>query len=226
MTGFDTGRHSHRYDDAVALDEAVLEITDEARSFIVDSRAAESDDAHLALYLEVSGEANGAYTYDMWFEDERDAGPSDVLQHFGPLPVVVSAASIARLRGATLEVGDAGLAIRNPNAPAPPAHSHDHVAAPASDLSSPIEIAVIAVLDAEINPQIALHGGRADLVAVDDGVAYLRLSGGCQGCGMAQVTLSQGITVAIKEAVPQITDVVDVTSHGDGSNPYFEAQKK
>ena len=82
--------------------------------------AGESNDEHLALFLEVSGEANGAYTYDMWFEDEGDAGPTDVLQRFGPLPVVISAASIARLRGATLEVGDAGLAIRNPNAPTPP----------------------------------------------------------------------------------------------------------
>jgi Fe/S biogenesis protein NfuA len=209
----------------VAVDEAVLEVTDQARDFIVESRAAESNDERLALFLEVSGEADGTYTYDMWFEDEGDAGPTDVLQRFGPLPVVVSAASIARLRGATLEIGDAGLAIRNPNAPTPPAH-HFHPA-PESNLSSPVELAVLAVLDDEVNPQIASHGGRADLVAVDeDGIAYLRLSGGCQGCGLAQVTLSQGITVAIKEAVPQITDVVDVTAHGEGSNPYFEAQKK
>jgi Fe/S biogenesis protein NfuA len=209
----------------VAVDEAVLEISESARDFIVETRSGESNDEHLALFLEVSGESNGAYTYDMWFEDENDAGPADVLQRFGPLPVVISAASIARLRGATLEVGDAGLAIRNPNAPIPPAPAFSAV--PESDLSSPVELAVLAVLEDEVNPQIAMHGGRADLVAVDeDGIAYLRLSGGCQGCGLAQVTLSQGISVAIKEAVPQITDVVDVTAHQDGSNPYFEAQKK
>jgi Fe/S biogenesis protein NfuA len=209
----------------VAVDDAVLEITEEARNFIVETRSGESNDEHLALYLEVSGESNGAYTYDMWFEREGDAGPADVLQRFGPLPVVISQASIDRLRGATLEVGDAGLAIRNPNAPTPPPPAF--VSVPESDLSSPVELAVITVLNEEVNPQIAMHGGRADLVAVDeDGIAYLRLSGGCQGCGLAQVTLSQGISVAIKEAVPQITDVVDVTSHGEGSNPYFEAQKK
>ena len=71
---------------------------------------------NLALYLEVSGEANGVYTYDMWFEDESDAGPSDVVQRFGELSLVISAASVARLRGATLEFGESGLAIRNPNA--------------------------------------------------------------------------------------------------------------
>ena len=201
-------------------------MSDEAREFIVETRAGEANDDQLALFLEVSGESEGAYTYDMWFEDEKDAGPTDVLQRFGALPVVISAGSVDRLRGATLEIGDAGLAIRNPNAPAP-VMSASSLAVPVSDLSSPLELAVLAVLDEEVNPQIAMHGGRADLIAVDeDGIAYLRLSGGCQGCGLAQVTLSQGITVAIKEAVPEIISVVDVTSHGEGTNPYFEAQTK
>ncbi len=85
---------------------------------------------------------------------------------------------------------------------------------------------MLEVLDSQINPQIAMHGGRADLVAVADGTAFLRLSGGCQGCGMAAVTLSQGISVAIREAIPEIVEIVDVTAHEDGSNPYFEAAKK
>ncbi|MGG7381366.1 NifU family protein, partial [Escherichia coli] len=57
------------------------------------------------------------------------------------------------------------------------------------------------VLDKAVNPAIAMHGGRADLVAFEDGTAFLRLSGGCQGCGLATVTLSQGIEVSLKEAV-------------------------
>ena len=93
-------------------------------------------------------------------------------------------------------------------------------------MSGPLARAVIAVLEEQVNPQIALHGGRADLVAVDEGVAYLRLSGGCQGCGLAAVTLGQGISVAIQQAVPEIVDVVDVTAHQDGRNPYFEPAKK
>ena len=80
--------------------------------------------------------------------------------------------------------------------------------------------------DSQINPSIASHGGYAELVAVEEDVAYLRLSGGCQGCGMASVTLSQGIEVVIKESVPEITRVVDVTDHASGANPYFESAKK
>ena len=82
------------------------------------------------------------------------------------------------------------------------------------------------VLDQFINPSIAAHGGSAELIAVEGDVAYVRLGGGCVGCGMAAVTLSQGITVAIKDAVPEIADVVDTTDHASGTNPYYEAAKK
>ena len=61
---------------------------------------------------------------------------------------------------------------------------------------------------------------------MEDQTAYLRLSGGCAGCGMATVTLSQGIEVALCESVPEITRVIDVTDHAAGANPYYEAAKK
>ena len=82
------------------------------------------------------------------------------------------------------------------------------------------------VLEEQINPAIASHGGRADLVAVEESIAYLRLSGGCQGCSMAAATLSQGIEVAILDMVPEISEVRDVTDHASGTNPYFESAKK
>src|SRR6266542_4874393 len=61
------------------------------------------------------------------------------------------------------------------------------------------------------------------LVAVEGSIAYLRMGGGCQGCGMAAATMSQGIEVAILDSVPQITEVVDVTDHAEGTNPYYQA---
>ena len=92
--------------------------------------------------------------------------------------------------------------------------------------TGPVAERVISVLDHQINPAIAAHGGHAELVAVEDDTAYLRLSGGCQGCGMASVTLSQGIEVALRDNVPEISRVVDVTDHAAGANPYYEAAKK
>jgi Fe/S biogenesis protein NfuA len=89
-----------------------------------------------------------------------------------------------------------------------------------------VEQRVMQVLDHQINPSIAAHGGVAELVAVEGGIAYLRLGGCCQGCGMASVTLSQGIEHTISDAIPEITGVIDVTDHSSGQNPYYEAAKK
>jgi Fe-S cluster biogenesis protein NfuA len=73
----------------------------------------------------------------------------------------------------------------------------------------------------EINAWVAQHGGRVELVDVQDGTVVLRLSGGCQGCGMARVTLSQGIETALRRAIPSLQGVRDVTDHAAGTRPYF-----
>lgn len=96
---------------------------------------------------------------------------------------------------------------------------------PSANLNSPDALAVKKVLDMEINPAVASHGGYISLVDVKDHIAYIRLGGGCQGCGMANVTLKQGVVVAIKKAVPDILEVLDVTDHAGGRNPYFTPGK-
>jgi Fe/S biogenesis protein NfuA len=202
-----------------AVPEMVLNITDVARQKVLRVRANENEPEKLALWLEIAGVANGKYKYDMYFQPIDYAGPSDVVQRHDDLSVVIPAFSIDKVRGATLDVSgdpiEGGLVLDNPNSPSP-----------AADLSGDVAQRVLQVLDSQINPSIAAHGGRAELVAVEENTAYLRLSGGCQGCGMASVTLSQGIEVVIKEQIPEITRVVDVTDHASGENPYFESAKK
>lgn len=88
-------------------------------------------------------------------------------------------------------------------------------------LESPEAKAVLEVLEEEINPAVSSHGGHVTLVGVRDGVAYVQMGGGCQGCSSADATLKGGIEVAIKERVPGITAVRDVTEHEAGENPYF-----
>jgi Fe/S biogenesis protein NfuA len=146
-----------------------------------------------------------------------------VVQHHDDLSVAITADSAELLRGATLEF-KGGMVMQNPNRPLPPGVVVAN--RPAADLSGEVAQRVLQVLDEQINPAIASHGGVAELVAVEDNIAYLRLGGGCQGCGMAAVTLSQGIEVAILDSVPEITEVIDVTDHASGANPYYEAAKK
>jgi Fe/S biogenesis protein NfuA len=81
------------------------------------------------------------------------------------------------------------------------------------------------VIDEQVNPGIASHGGRATLIDVKDMVVYVELGGGCQGCAMASVTLKQGVERMIKHAVPEIREVIDTTDHAGGTNPYFESAK-
>ncbi len=89
------------------------------------------------------------------------------------------------------------------------------------DMDDPQVKKVHDILVNEINPSIAAHGGFARLVAVKDNVVYLQMGGGCQGCGMADMTLRQGIETRIKEALPEIIDVVDETNHAAGDSPYY-----
>ncbi|MCZ6824222.1 MAG: NifU family protein [Gemmatimonadetes bacterium] len=77
------------------------------------------------------------------------------------------------------------------------------------------------MIDERINPGIASHGGHVSLVEVRDNVVYLEMSGGCQGCGMAKVTLQQGIERTLREGVPEISGIVDVTDHAAGATPFY-----
>lgn len=73
----------------------------------------------------------------------------------------------------------------------------------------------------DINPMVARHGGKVELVDVQDATVVVRLMGGCQGCGMAAVTLRQGIETALRQALPGIRGIKDITDHGSGKNPYY-----
>jgi len=98
-------------------------------------------------------------------------------------------------------------------------------AKPRPGLSTPEGQAIKQLLDERINPAVAAHGGYISLVDVSDDTVYIRLEGGCQGCGMADVTLKQGVEVEIKQTVPGIEHVLDVTDHAGGSNPYYQPGK-
>jgi Fe-S cluster biogenesis protein NfuA len=82
------------------------------------------------------------------------------------------------------------------------------------------------VLDTQINPGVAAHGGFIRLIDVKDNVVYIQMGGGCQGCGMADVTLKQGVEKAVRFAVPGVAEILDVTDHASGRNPYYTPSRK
>ncbi len=211
------------------MPETIVQVTERARNRALAVRAEEPDGDKLALFLEVM-EGNGfEYAYDLYFDDEGAIREGDVVQQEGELKLVIPADSAAKLVGATLDLSknllNPGWVVDNPNRPtASPAVGGGTV--DPSQFEGTVEERVAQVLELVINPAIAAHGGRATLVAVEDDTAVVQLSGGCQGCGMASVTLTQGIEVTLKEAVPEIARVVDATDHASGTDPYFQPAKK
>ena len=85
--------------------------------------------------------------------------------------------------------------------------------------------AIRDLLDREINPAVGQHGGFVELIEVKRNNVYLRLGGGCQGCGAADVTLKQGIAKAIRALAPTIGEILDTTDHAAGRNPYYAPAK-
>lgn len=181
----------------------------------------EPGDGEFALSIEVTGFRGPQFSYELAFVPLADREENWVEERHDDLAVIFPKADIGKLDGAALELTEQGLAMNNPNTPAPPTMS-----APAGDLSGPLVDRVQQVIASQVNPAIASHGGGAELISIDGTIAYLRLFGGCQGCGLAQVTLKQGIERIILESIPELSQVVDVTDHASGDNPYYESQKK
>ena len=78
-----------------------------------------------------------------------------------------------------------------------------------------------ALFDEHVRPALAAHGGNVELVDLDNDVLYVRLQGGCQGCSSSKATLKDGIEKFVKENFPDIKEVVDITDHTSGENPYM-----
>ncbi len=198
---------------------ASIEITESARKQILTLRDNEADADKLALRIEITGVNGVDYTYDLAFELMIEADPNDVPFQVGDgLTVLVPDRDISKLNGATLDVPStehqAGLVLRNPNRP-------DLGPDAVLELNGTVEENVTEVLLKRINPSIAAHGGFAELIRVEGDTVVVRLGGGCQGCGMANATVTAGIERTLRELIPEVENVVDVTDHESGENPYF-----
>lgn len=191
-----------------------LEFTDAARRRVVEFMAADRAD-DLAVRIEVVSPSPLAPEYEMALVERTERSPDEHVVSLGEFDVVMPPESVDLLKGASIDwvesLDGSGFKVENPNLK--PVGSEP--------LEGPLAERVQAVIQQKINPAVANHGGQVSLVEVRDNVAYVRMSGGCQGCGAASVTLTQGIERMIREAVPEIEDIQDVTDHAAGTNPYY-----
>jgi Fe/S biogenesis protein NfuA len=190
----------------------MIEFTEVARTRVLDLLAEEGRQDS-ALRFSITGRRDGAFQYRLAFMKPGEREPGDVGADAGGFEVVVDARSAPYLAGTVVDYvetpAESGFRIENPN----------------PLWNDPLASAVQRLFDEEINPALASHGGFVHLLELRDGVAFVELGGGCQGCGMAHVTLKRGIEARLLEAVPGVTRVVDSTDHAGGATPYFESSE-
>jgi Fe/S biogenesis protein NfuA len=166
------------------------------------------------LRIAIAGRRGGQFVYELDLVAPEDAPSADIVVETPELRLLIEPDSATNLEGAIIDLDASAmggaLRIDNPN----------------EGWRDPVAARIQEVLDRQINPSVAAHGGFVDLLEVRGSAAYVQLGGGCQGCAQVDVTLRQGIEVAIKAAVPQITEVIDITDHAAGTNPYFQPAKK
>ena len=204
-----------------------FDIGEKAIAKILEIKEQEPGDNDYALFLQIDGVQGNQYTYDLSFLDLEQARSDDKRLEIGDLVVIIASKDLDKFNNSKLELSDdpaaPGLTMDNPNTPSPEIFGNpDEMPELTGELAEKVQ----TVLESQINPAIASHGGVAQLVGVEGQDIYLKLGGGCQGCGMAQVTLTQGIETSLREAIPEIGNIIDATDHASGDNPYFESAKK
>jgi len=201
----------------------VLTVTDAAMVKVLEIRDAEDDPEGTALQVQIVGTRGVEYDYDLSLEPIAELAADAETYTIEALTVSIPVDSVEDMRGATLDLPSnpmqGGLVIRNPNRPP--------VLAPTDvELTGTVDEKVQQLLDASINPALAAHGGFASLVKVDDApddksIVHVLMGGGCQGCSMSAMTLSEGIKTSIMDAIPEVVEVMDATDHTAGENPFY-----
>lgn len=190
----------------------MFEITAGAQQKLLEMWAGKKHSS-LGILIGIAGRGPNGFEYVMRFIKEDEKLDYESATEIDDLHVYIDAESVDNLKGSTIDyiAAEGGFKIDNPN--------------PVWVWSDPLSQAVQDVLTNQINPGVASHGGTVQLLEVKDNVAYIELGGGCVGCGMVDVTLKQGIEVAIMQAVPEIEAIVDRTDHAGGTNPYYQQSK-
>ena len=188
-----------------------LEVTDSAIAKISSVIESEEMPFDKTLFrLKIAGQNSTEFEYQMGLEFREDEyTTSEFFFNLDKFDMIIDEKSLNSLNGSTIdykiELNTEGFVIDNPNVPQ----------------ISEIEQKISDLLDSTVNPQIASHGGRVEVVRVEGEVLYITMHGGCQGCSSSKYTLQYGVEQQIFSQFPEITRIDDLTEHEEGENPYY-----
>ena len=197
------------------MDDQIVTVTDDAVEQLLALRDAEPEGDALGVRIEILADEGPDFTYDLSFQVVTKSDITDIVRTTKGLKVIVPAKDAVNLEGATLDYEIDGLVLRNPNRPKP-------IQIGTLLIDDELAAEVRNIVDREVNPALAAHGGYVTFVGHDgEGRAYLTMGGGCHGCSMSRMTMLQGVQTMIVDAVPGIDKVIDATDHSTGENPYY-----
>lgn len=198
----------------------MIQLTDTARGKIqslVDAEVVREPALRIAIAAGEGPRSPLERRYDITLVEREDKEKTEIAINLEGIRVLLNLDTSNLLSGATIDWNGDGFSVETPQ----PRRAPIAPSAGTPGVTGPLGERVQLVLDELVNPRIAAHGGAVELVDVTDDTAYVRMSGGCQGCSASAATLRMGVERMLKDEIPEIQEVVDLTDHEAGVNPYY-----
>ena len=208
---YDNGFESFNFTDSYEalysnVDASYLTITDSARKQINNELQSAEEIKGVQVLVEPTSPLKANYRIEL----VKSPLESSIQFEVDGVKVFSEHKNASFLEGTIIEINEEGeLEARNPQLSI-------------SKLSGSLEDQIQLTLDEQVNPMLAAHGGNVILEGIKDSAAYLRFGGGCQGCSMIDTTVKQGVEVMLKETIPELVGVFDITDHSEGESPFFK----
>ena len=188
----------------------MISITEKAKEMLLQFQQKADDDILRVLRVEIIGRGEKGFRYDLNLVDIEEKEASDIVCEVDEMTVLIAEKSSQYMDGATLDFVETlmggGFQFENPN----PMWVDD------------ISVAVAEVIQTDVTPMVASHGGTVELLGVDGDKAVIAFGGGCQGCGMVDMTLKEGVEKSLMQGIPELKGVSDVTDHSSRENAFFK----
>jgi len=191
----------------------MLTFTDTARDMVL-AYMGQDDDSDMALRVTQRPGTPLSPQFELSLVTLAEKSDSDMAVDAGGFTVLVSGDDTEALEGATVDfvqrVNESGFEVR-------PVRKGTRLSEGEGELADRVR----SMLESQINPAVASHGGAIVLADVKGTEIFIEMTGGCQGCAMSRMTLRQGVERMLAQSVPEVTAVHDITDHSSGENPFF-----
>ena len=204
--GFDSFHYTDPFEKLIkSIDSSYLSVSDEALKHLNDKLKFSEDHNIIEIKIEPTSPLKANYNLEL----RPSVVKGDIHFEINGISFITKRTTVSYIEGTIIEINKEGdLVVMNPNLSI-------------SKLTGSLEEQIQTLLEEQVNPMLASHGGNVVLEGIKDNAAYVRFGGGCQGCSMIDTTVKQGVEVMLKESIPELIGVFDITDHSEGESPFY-----